>query len=108
MSRAGRSFRRLSDDFDEFRPARWSNQRSGKETEMSTTQATAAIAMLRSASTRIVSPAGQTSGEQLARPGALALAERLGIAVTICGAATAGGIGPQEFADRPHEAIRGA
>jgi hypothetical protein len=52
---------------------------------MSTTQATAAIAMLRSASTRIVSPAGQTSGEQLARPGALALAERLGIAVTICG-----------------------
>jgi pimeloyl-ACP methyl ester carboxylesterase len=54
---------------------------------------------LRAASTRIVSAAGETSGEQMARRAALALAERLGIAVTYLPGAHGGwGSDPQEFA----------
>jgi pimeloyl-ACP methyl ester carboxylesterase len=46
---------------------------------------------LRNASTRIVSAAGETSGEQAARRAAIALAERLGIPATYHPAATAAG-----------------
>ena len=54
---------------------------------------------LRAASTRIVSAAGETSGEQMARRAAVALAERLGIAVTYLPGAHGGwGSDPQEFA----------
>jgi pimeloyl-ACP methyl ester carboxylesterase len=65
--------------------------------------------LLRGGSTRIVSAAGQTSGEQLARRAALALAEGLGIAVTdLPGGHGGWGSDPQEFADRLHETIRAA
>jgi pimeloyl-ACP methyl ester carboxylesterase len=61
---------------------------------------------LRSASTRIVSAAGETSGEQAARRSAIALAERLGIAVTYLPGAHGGwGSDPQEFAERLHEIL---
>jgi pimeloyl-ACP methyl ester carboxylesterase len=64
--------------------------------------------LLRSTSTRIVCAAGQTSGEQLARRAALALAERLGMPVTYLPGGHGGwGSDPQEFADRLHEAVRG-
>jgi pimeloyl-ACP methyl ester carboxylesterase len=63
---------------------------------------------LRNASTRIVSAAGETSGEQAARRSALALAERLGIPVTSLPGAHGGwGSDPQEFADKLHEALQG-
>lgn len=62
---------------------------------------------LRSASTRIVSAAGESSGEQAARRSALALAERLGIrAAALPGAHGGWGSDPQEFADRLHEILQ--
>jgi pimeloyl-ACP methyl ester carboxylesterase len=62
---------------------------------------------LRSGSTRIVSAAGETSGEQAARRSALALAERLGIPATALPGAHGGwGSDPQEFADRLHEVLQ--
>jgi pimeloyl-ACP methyl ester carboxylesterase len=65
------------------------------------------IDALRTASTRIVSAAGETSGEQAARRAAEALAEHLGIAVTYLPGAHGGwGSDPQEFAERLHEALR--
>jgi pimeloyl-ACP methyl ester carboxylesterase len=64
---------------------------------------------LRNASTRIVSAAGENSGEQAARRSALALAERLGIAVTYLPGAHGGwGSDPQQFAEKLHEALQGA
>ena len=64
---------------------------------------------LRRASTRIVSAAGETSGEQAARRAAVALAERLGIAVTYLPGAHGGwGADPEEFAERLHEALQEA
>lgn len=64
---------------------------------------------LRDGPTRIVSAAGETSGEQMARRAAVALAERLGIAVTYLPGAHGGwGADPQEFADRLDEALRGS
>ncbi len=57
--------------------------------------------VLRDASTRIVSAAGEASGEQRARRAAVVLAERLGIAVTYLPGAHGGwGSHPQEFAER--------
>lgn len=62
---------------------------------------------LRSVSTRIVSAGGETSGEQAARRAAVALAERLGIAVTALPGAHGGwGSDPQEFAERLNEALQ--
>jgi pimeloyl-ACP methyl ester carboxylesterase len=62
---------------------------------------------LRSAPARIVSAAGETSGEQAARRSALALAERLGIPVAYLPGAHGGwGSDPQEFAERLHELLR--
>jgi pimeloyl-ACP methyl ester carboxylesterase len=59
---------------------------------------------LRHAPTRIVSAAGENSGEQAARRSAIALAERLGIPVThLPGAHGGWGSDPQEFADRLHQ-----
>lgn len=64
---------------------------------------------LRNASTRIVSAAGETSGDQAARRSAIALAERLGIPVTYLPGAHGGwGSDPQEFAERLHQALREA
>jgi pimeloyl-ACP methyl ester carboxylesterase len=64
---------------------------------------------LRSASTRIVSAAGETSGEQAARRSALALAERLGTRATpLPGAHGGWGSDPQEFAERLHNVLQGA
>jgi hypothetical protein len=64
---------------------------------------------LRSASTRIVSAAGETSGEQAARRAAEALAERLGIPTTYLPGAHGGwGSDPQEFAERLHEVLQEA
>jgi pimeloyl-ACP methyl ester carboxylesterase len=64
---------------------------------------------LRSGSTRIVSAAGETSGEQAARRSALALAERLDIPATALPGAHGGwGSDPQEFADRLHEVLQEA
>jgi pimeloyl-ACP methyl ester carboxylesterase len=61
---------------------------------------------LRNASTRIVSAAGETSAEQAARRAALALADRLGIAVThLPGGHGGWGSDPQEFAERLHEVL---
>jgi pimeloyl-ACP methyl ester carboxylesterase len=63
---------------------------------------------LRNSSTRIVSAAGETSGEQAARRSAIALAERLGIPVTYLPGAHGGwGSDPQEFAERLHEVLQG-
>jgi pimeloyl-ACP methyl ester carboxylesterase len=64
---------------------------------------------LRSGTTRIVSAAGETSGEQPARRSAMALAERLGVAVTYLPGGHGGwGSDPQEFAERLHEVLRGS
>lgn len=64
---------------------------------------------LRNGSTRIVSAAGETSGEQAARRSAVALAERLGVPVTYLPGAHGGwGSDPQQFAERLHEALRDA
>jgi pimeloyl-ACP methyl ester carboxylesterase len=66
------------------------------------------IEALRNASTRIVSAAGETSGEQGARRAAIALAERLGIPVTYLPGAHGGwGSDPQEFAARLDDALQG-
>jgi pimeloyl-ACP methyl ester carboxylesterase len=66
------------------------------------------IDALRGASTRIVSAAGENSGEQAARRSALALAERLGIAATqLPGAHGGWGSDPQEFAERLHTVLQG-
>jgi pimeloyl-ACP methyl ester carboxylesterase len=65
------------------------------------------IDALRNVSTRIVSAAGETSGEQAARRAAVALAERLGIALTYLPGAHGGwGSDPQEFAEKLHEVLR--
>ena len=62
---------------------------------------------LRGAPTRIVSAAGEASGEQAGRRAAIALAERLGVAVTYLPGAHGGwGSDPQEFAERLHEVLR--
>ncbi len=64
---------------------------------------------LRNASMRIVSAAGETSGEQAARRSAVALAERLGIPVTYLPGAHGGwGSDPEEFAERLHEVLQEA
>ena len=64
---------------------------------------------LRSSSTRIVSAAGETSGEQAARRSAIALAERLGTDVAYLPGAHGGwGSDPDEFADRLDEALKGS
>ena len=64
---------------------------------------------LRNSPTRIVSAAGETSGEQAARRSAEALAERLGIEVTYLPGAHGGwGSDPQEFAKRLHEVLQEA
>lgn len=65
------------------------------------------IDALRGASSRIVSAAGETSGEQAGRRAAVALAERLGIEVTYLPGAHGGwGSDPQEFADRVDKLLR--
>jgi pimeloyl-ACP methyl ester carboxylesterase len=62
---------------------------------------------LRAAPTRIVSAAGETSGEQGASRAAFALAERLGIEVSYLPGAHGGwGSDPQEFAEKLHEALQ--
>ena len=64
---------------------------------------------LRSVSTRIVSAAGETSREQAGRRAAVALAERLGVAVRYLPGAHGGwGSDPDEFAARLHEALEEA
>jgi pimeloyl-ACP methyl ester carboxylesterase len=64
---------------------------------------------LKAAPTRIVSAAGETSGEQAARRSALALAERLGTQARLLPGAHGGwGSDPQEFAERLHEVLQGA
>jgi pimeloyl-ACP methyl ester carboxylesterase len=64
---------------------------------------------LRTVPTRIVSAAGENSGEQGARRAAIALAERLGIAPTYLPGAHGGwGSDPQEFADKLDEVLRGS
>ncbi len=63
---------------------------------------------LRHASTRIVSAAGEDSGEQAARRAAVALASRLDSDVAYLPGAHGGwGADPQEFADRLDEVLRG-
>lgn len=67
------------------------------------------IDTLRSVPTRIVSAAGETSGEQAARRAAVALAERLGIGVTYLPGGHGGwGSDPQEFAEKLHTILRAA
>jgi hypothetical protein len=67
------------------------------------------IDALKKVSTRVVSAAGETSGEQGACRAAIALAERLGIDVTYLPGAHGGwGSDPQVFADRLDEVLRGA
>jgi pimeloyl-ACP methyl ester carboxylesterase len=62
---------------------------------------------LRNAPTRIVSIAGESSGEQGARRAAEALAERLGIAVTVLPGGHGGwGSDPQEYAEKLDEILR--
>src|SRR5262245_1117602 len=62
---------------------------------------------LRESPTRIVSAAGETSGEQGASRAAVALAERLGIPVTSFPGAHGGwGSDPQEFAERLHAVLQ--
>jgi pimeloyl-ACP methyl ester carboxylesterase len=66
------------------------------------------IETLKSVSTRVVSVAGETSGEQGACRAAKALAERLGIDVTYMPGSHGGwGSDPQVFADRLDEILRG-
>jgi hypothetical protein len=60
---------------------------------------------LKSAPTRIVSAAGETSGEQGARRAAIALADRLGIPVSFPGGHGGWGSDRQEFADQLHELL---
>jgi pimeloyl-ACP methyl ester carboxylesterase len=68
-----------------------------------------AVDALREVSTRIVSAAGEASGEQAARRAAVALAEQLGVAVRYLPGAHGGwGSDPQEFAENLHEALQGA
>jgi pimeloyl-ACP methyl ester carboxylesterase len=63
---------------------------------------------LRNSPTRIVSAAGETSGDQGARRSAIALAERLELPVTYLPGAHGGwGSDPGEFAERLHHALRG-
>ena len=63
---------------------------------------------LRSTPTRIVSAAGETSGEQSPCRAAVALADRLGIPVTYLPGAHGGwGSDPQEFADRLDGILQG-
>jgi pimeloyl-ACP methyl ester carboxylesterase len=65
------------------------------------------VEALRNASTRIVSAAGENSGEQSARRAAIALAERLGAPVgTLPGAHGGWGSDPQEFAEKLHELLQ--
>ena len=67
------------------------------------------IDALKNVSTRVVSAAGETSGEQGACRAALALAARLGIDVAYLPGAHGGwGSDPQHFADRLHEVLHGA
>ncbi len=67
------------------------------------------IDALRSASTRVVSAAGETSGEQGACRAAVALAERLNLPVTYLPGSHGGwGSDPQEFADKLDETLRAA
>jgi pimeloyl-ACP methyl ester carboxylesterase len=67
------------------------------------------IDALRTVSTRIVSAAGETSGEQAARRAAVALAEHLGIAVSYLPGGHGGwGSDPQEFAEKLHEVLQEA
>ena len=67
------------------------------------------IDALRKTSTRIVSAAGETSGEQMACRAAVALAEQLGIPAThLPGAHGGWGSDPQVFAERLHRALQGA
>jgi hypothetical protein len=64
---------------------------------------------LRTVSTRIVSAAGESSGQQGARRAAVALADRLGIPVTYLPGAHGGwGSEPQEFAKRLDEVLQDA
>ena len=66
------------------------------------------IEALRNASIRIVSAAGETSGEQGARRAAIALAERLDIPVTYLPGAHGGwGSDPQQFAARLNDVLQG-
>jgi hypothetical protein len=61
---------------------------------------------LRKGSTRIVSAAGESSAQQAARRAAVALAERLGIAVTSLPGGHGGwGSDPQGFAEKLRELI---
>jgi hypothetical protein len=63
---------------------------------------------LENVSTRIVSAAGETSGEQAARRSAIALAERLGTPVAYLPGSHGGwGSDPQEFAERLHGLLLG-
>jgi pimeloyl-ACP methyl ester carboxylesterase len=65
------------------------------------------VERLRSVPTRIVSVAGEASGEQAARRAAIALSERLGIPVTSFPGAHGGwGSDPQRYADRLDEVLR--
>jgi pimeloyl-ACP methyl ester carboxylesterase len=62
---------------------------------------------LRKAPTRIVSVAGETSGEQAARRAAVALAERLGIPVTYLPGGHGGwGSDPQQYAERLSQVLQ--
>jgi hypothetical protein len=64
---------------------------------------------LRNSSTRIVSAAGDNSGEQAARRAAVELAERLGLPETYLPGAHGGwGSDPQEFADTLHQVLQAA
>jgi pimeloyl-ACP methyl ester carboxylesterase len=65
--------------------------------------------VLRSVSPRIVSAAGETSGQQAARRAAIALAEQLGSAVAYLPGGHGGwGSDPQEFAERLDELLKGS
>jgi pimeloyl-ACP methyl ester carboxylesterase len=65
--------------------------------------------VLRSCSARIVSAAGETSGEQAARRAAIALAERLGTEVAYLPGGHGGwGSDPEEFAERLDELLMGS
>jgi pimeloyl-ACP methyl ester carboxylesterase len=64
---------------------------------------------LRNAPSRIVSVAGETSGEQAARRAAVALAERLDIEISYLPGGHGGwGSDPQEFAEKLHELLQEA
>jgi pimeloyl-ACP methyl ester carboxylesterase len=67
------------------------------------------IEALRDVPTRIVSAAGETSGEQAARRAAIALARQLGVPVTYLPGSHGGwGSDPQEFAEKLREALQDA